>query len=350
MQRLRHPIRSIREPFGKAGLTVAILALVFAMAGGAWAATGLNSKQKKEVTKIAKKFAGKPGAAGAAGANGTNGTAGTNGTKGDTGAAGSNGTNGTNGKTVLNGTVDPGTGVGTTGDFYINTTTDKIFGPKPSPAGAWPAGVELKGATGSPWSAGGTLPSGSTETGAWSFKMASGTGETSLSFPIPLAGALSSTNTKTNSLAAGTGTTISGSTVITGLTHTANTPPWVGLTPITGAGIPAGTEIVEVVSPTEIEISQNATASGAGVALSSTAWSQCDDGVGTAATAEHPEADSGFFCSFAAKATGAIFVIGSLKPGGSGAVDFGASTSGVRLSAGSTTATDSVSGTFAVTG
>src|SRR3954453_22689625 len=56
--------RHFKEPFGKAGLTVAILALVLAMVGGAWAAVGLNGKQKKEVRKIAKTFAGKPGVAG----------------------------------------------------------------------------------------------------------------------------------------------------------------------------------------------------------------------------------------------------------------------------------------------
>ena len=58
MQRLRHPIRAIREPFGKAGLTVAILALVLAMVGGAYASGALTGKQKKEVKKIAKKYAG----------------------------------------------------------------------------------------------------------------------------------------------------------------------------------------------------------------------------------------------------------------------------------------------------
>ena len=96
MKRLRHPIRAIREPFGKAGLTVAILALVFAMVGGAYAASGgLTGKQKKEVEKIAKKYAGKTGSAG------SQGPAGPAGAKGDTstnGKDGTNGTNGTNGK------------------------------------------------------------------------------------------------------------------------------------------------------------------------------------------------------------------------------------------------------------
>jgi len=81
-----------REPFGKAGLTVAILALVFAVAGGAWAAAGLNGKQKTEVKKIAKQFAGKAGSAGPQGPAGLSGPAGA---KGDTGSTGSPGANGT---------------------------------------------------------------------------------------------------------------------------------------------------------------------------------------------------------------------------------------------------------------
>jgi Collagen triple helix repeat (20 copies) len=82
--------RRIREPFGTAGLIVAIVALVAALAGGAYAASGaLTGKQKKEVEKIAKKYAGKPGAPGAAGAQGA---AGPKGDAGTPGAAGANGT------------------------------------------------------------------------------------------------------------------------------------------------------------------------------------------------------------------------------------------------------------------
>ena len=71
------------------GLTVAIVALIFALAGGAFAAGGkLTSKQKKEVEKIAKKFAGKQGPQGPAGTPGANGTNGTNGKDGSNGQAG----------------------------------------------------------------------------------------------------------------------------------------------------------------------------------------------------------------------------------------------------------------------
>lgn len=54
------------------------------------------------------------------------------------------GTAGANGKTILNGAVDPTT-EGVDGDFYINTVSNTIFGPK---ATTWPAGVSLIGPAG----------------------------------------------------------------------------------------------------------------------------------------------------------------------------------------------------------
>jgi hypothetical protein len=76
----------IHEKLGTAGFVISIVALIAALCGGAYAAGGgLTSKQKKEVKKIAKKYAGKPGAPGAPGA------------KGDAGAKGANGANGANG-------------------------------------------------------------------------------------------------------------------------------------------------------------------------------------------------------------------------------------------------------------
>jgi len=53
---------------------------------------------------------------------------------------------GASGNTILNGTVDP-TWQGAYGDFYFNTLTSTLFGPKDS--GVWPAGVSLVGAAGS---------------------------------------------------------------------------------------------------------------------------------------------------------------------------------------------------------
>lgn len=62
------------------------------------------------------------------------------------GAAGSNGSDGADGYTVLNGASDP-TSEGVDGDFYINTSSNEIFGPKAS--GVWGAGASLVGASGS---------------------------------------------------------------------------------------------------------------------------------------------------------------------------------------------------------
>jgi hypothetical protein len=108
MKRLRHPIRAIREPFGTAGLIVAMIALVAALGGTALAASGaLTGKQKKEVTKIAKSFQGK-GPAGAQGPAGANGTNGSNGKDGAAGNPGGPGAPGASGKSVLSEEVAPG--------------------------------------------------------------------------------------------------------------------------------------------------------------------------------------------------------------------------------------------------
>jgi hypothetical protein len=86
---------SIHRKLGTAGFIISIVALVAALGGGAYAASGgLTGKQKKEVEKISKKYAGKPGPIGTTGPAGSTGPVGT---KGDTGTAGTNGTNGTNG-------------------------------------------------------------------------------------------------------------------------------------------------------------------------------------------------------------------------------------------------------------
>jgi hypothetical protein len=142
-QRLRNP-----EPFGKAGLTVAVIALVLAMVGGAYAAGKLTSTQKKEVTAIAKKFAGKPGPAGPQGPAGPAGAA------GKAGANGANGTNGTNGKSVE---VIPSSGGA--GEPCEGKGGAEV---KQEAAGS---GAEVcNGQTGFTEA----LPSGKTETGEWS--------------------------------------------------------------------------------------------------------------------------------------------------------------------------------------
>ncbi len=85
----------IHNKLGTPGLVVACIALVLALTTGAYAAGGgLTGKQKKEVKKIAKQYAGKPGAAGATGPAGP---AGPQGPEGEPGAQGDRGTDGKQG-------------------------------------------------------------------------------------------------------------------------------------------------------------------------------------------------------------------------------------------------------------
>ncbi|HEY5942024.1 MAG TPA: hypothetical protein VIT89_04095 [Solirubrobacterales bacterium] len=135
------------------------MALVAAMAGGAIAASGaLTGKQKKEVEKIAKKYAGKPGAAGAAG------PAGPAGAKGDTGAAGVAGKDGATGPAGSQGATGPQGPAGSQGPAGQTGFTE-------------------------------TLPAGKTETGVWGVgPLAPGAAPPlapikyffPISFPIPL--------------------------------------------------------------------------------------------------------------------------------------------------------------------
>ncbi len=103
---------------------------------------------------------GLPGVSGAAGATGATGPTGSTGASGANGATGPAGLNG---NTVLNGTTIPGAAIGVNGDFYLNTLTNQIFGPKT--AGTWGAGVSLvgpAGATGATGLQGATGPTGAT--------------------------------------------------------------------------------------------------------------------------------------------------------------------------------------------
>jgi hypothetical protein len=196
-KRLRHPIRSITEPFGTAGLIIAILALVLATTGAAFAAVGLNSKQKKEVTKIAKKYAGKPGATGPAGPAGPQGSAGAPGKdgapgeNGSPGTPGSPGTSGTNGKSVVTGEFTGSGGTchegGATVEQEGNAASKKFV------CNGAEGSEGAKGATGNPWTPNSELPSGATETGGWSLgggpNAVATNATTAISFPIELASA-----------------------------------------------------------------------------------------------------------------------------------------------------------------
>lgn len=113
---------------------VATLALVFAMSGGAYAASKfLISSTKQIKPSVLAQLKGKAGPAGGVGVQGPAGPAGPQGPAGANGKDGSNGTNGKDGAPGLEG--------------------------KEGKAGK----------NGSPWTVDGTLPSEATETGTWSF-------------------------------------------------------------------------------------------------------------------------------------------------------------------------------------
>lgn len=155
-------LSSFRNRFGIPGV-ISVVALVFAMFGGAYAASD-NGNSGSEATASAKAKQGPKGPKGPKGAKGDTGPAGPAGpagAKGDTGAQGANGNDGANGNNGANG-KDGVSPVGTS------------FGG--SKGGCSEGGVEFKGANttyacngkkGEPWSVGGTLPAGKTLTGAW---------------------------------------------------------------------------------------------------------------------------------------------------------------------------------------
>jgi Collagen triple helix repeat (20 copies) len=116
---------------------IATLALVFAMTGGAYAASKYVITSTKQISPKALKSL--KGSSGKAGANGAQGAAGAAGPQGPAGPTGATGTTGATGATGATGPQGPEGKKGT------------------------------NGATGSPWTAGGTLPSKATETGVWSF-------------------------------------------------------------------------------------------------------------------------------------------------------------------------------------
>ncbi len=148
---------SLRNRFGIPGV-ISVIALVFAMLGGAYAASN-NGGGKATASAKAKKGprgpkgatgpAGPAGAQGPAGANGKDGSNGSNGSDGPKGATGASGTNGTSV------TSAPSVSCGVAGGFdYTSASgTDTV----------------CNGQAGSPWTAGGTLPPNATETGVWSF-------------------------------------------------------------------------------------------------------------------------------------------------------------------------------------
>lgn len=177
---MRNRLESIkkRTSANGPGITIAVIALILALAGGAFAASGaLTKKQKKEVEKIAKKFAGKDGVTGVTGPQGPIGSPGTNGSPGakgatgatgDTGATGEKGTTGANGTSVVASPEPEGTincnGIG--GSKFVTGTTE-TFACNGKEGEEGEKGE--KGEKGEPWTPNNTLPAGAVETGSWSF-------------------------------------------------------------------------------------------------------------------------------------------------------------------------------------
>jgi Collagen triple helix repeat (20 copies) len=171
----------LRNRFGIPGV-ISVIALVFAMFGGAYAATQSGVHYKK--TKVVKGPRGPKGPAGPAGAVGATGPAGPAGAKGDAGAAGANGSNGASVTSTESTTTIDGThcvGVGGSKFVSVSGSTYACNG-KEGKAGK----------AGSPWTVDGTLPSEATETGSWStpLKEVGGEGVSPISFTIPLQNAL----------------------------------------------------------------------------------------------------------------------------------------------------------------
>jgi hypothetical protein len=178
----------IREHFGTAGLIVAIVALVAALGGGAYAATG--GPHSGKATASAKAKRGPRGPKGLKGDPGTAGQAGPAGVKGDAGAPGSNGTNGKDGTSVTStesSTAIEGHCTGVGGSKFV------------SASGTTYACNGAKGKDGSPWTAGGTLPPGQTETGIWgAANLGPGGNYFPISFALPLAAAPTPVLVKSN--------------------------------------------------------------------------------------------------------------------------------------------------------
>lgn len=139
----------LRNRFGIPGV-IAVVGLVFAMTGGAWAAKSLIITKLSQISPgVQKQLKGKPGATGPAGAPGPAGPVGPAGPAGPKGDIGPTGAKGSTGNTGLEG--------------------------PPGVCGAAPC----------------LLPSGVTETGAFDLALATGgTGVTGLPFAIPLASPL----------------------------------------------------------------------------------------------------------------------------------------------------------------
>lgn len=170
----------LRSRFGIPGV-ISVVALVFAMVGGAYAAKSVIITKLNQISpSVQKQLKGKTGQPGQAGAPG---------------GAGKDGANGANGKDGANGSAGKSVAVA---PLAVGECANEQGGAEFS------VGSEVaeacNGEPGSPWTAGGTLPVGATETGNYTVTSESGVGAFSalakglefsaIDFTIPLASEL----------------------------------------------------------------------------------------------------------------------------------------------------------------
>jgi hypothetical protein len=177
----------IRSHLTYANITVTV-ALMFAMTGGAYAAKHYLITSTKQISpKVLKQL---KGAQGPGGAQGEKGPAGPAGSPGPAGPVGSQGEKGPVGPAGPEGPTGPAGPAGKNGESVEIAPLAK--GSVCTEGGEeFTVGTEKgQACNGSPWTAGGTLPKGSTETGYFAVsEQASESGKPifdAISFPIPL--------------------------------------------------------------------------------------------------------------------------------------------------------------------
>jgi hypothetical protein len=183
LNRARAAYATLHDQFGTAGLVLSIIAIVLALGGGAYAANHSHATAS----------AGKRGPRGPKGEPGAPGLPGKEGPQGKQGEPGKPG-EGVTASTESKGSSNCKEGgskfvTGATATYACNGKK----GTNGEPGAPGEPGPE--GPKGSPWTAGGTLPTGATETGAWASsrfdESVTESREVSpISFPIPLAGPL----------------------------------------------------------------------------------------------------------------------------------------------------------------
>lgn len=168
----------LRNRFGVPGV-ISVIALVFAMLGGAYAASNNNGGGKATASAKAKRGPrGPKGATGPAGPQGPAGTAGAKGgdgakgATGATGATGSTGATGNDGKSVTVTSVP--TGLSECNEFGGAIVEEEGSGVETEVCNGEKGATGATGTTGAPWPVGGTLPPGAELKGVWAFNATPG--------------------------------------------------------------------------------------------------------------------------------------------------------------------------------